>query len=54
MYHLGVRSLSLVAVASLAFGLVLAMQGVNVLAMFGATNYIATSVAFTFFRGSAR
>jgi len=51
MYHLGVRSLSLVAVASLAFGLVLAMQGVSVLAMFGATDYIATSVAFTFFRG---
>jgi phospholipid/cholesterol/gamma-HCH transport system permease protein len=51
MYHLGVRSFSLVAVASLAVGLVLAMQGINVLAMFGATNYIATSVAFTFFRG---
>jgi phospholipid/cholesterol/gamma-HCH transport system permease protein len=51
MYHLGVRSLSLVAVASLALGLVLAMQGVNVLAMFGASDYIATSVAFTFFRG---
>jgi phospholipid/cholesterol/gamma-HCH transport system permease protein len=32
-------------------GLVLAMQGVTVLSMFGATNYIATSVAFTFFRG---
>jgi phospholipid/cholesterol/gamma-HCH transport system permease protein len=51
MYHLGVRSLSLVAVASLALGLVLSMQGVNVLAMFGAKDYIATSVAFTFFRG---
>ncbi len=51
MYHLGVKSFSLVAVASLALGLVLAMQGINVLAMFGATNYIATSVAFTFFRG---
>ena len=51
MYHLGVKSLSLVAVASLALGLVLAMQGVNVLAMFGASDYIATSVAFTFFRG---
>ena len=50
MYHLGVKSFSLVAVASLAMGLVLAMQGVNVLAMFGATDYIATSVAFTFFR----
>ena len=51
MYYLGVKSFSLVAVASLAFGLVLAMQGVSVLAMFGATDYIATSVAFTFFRG---
>lgn len=51
MYHLGVKSISLVAVASLALGLVLAMQGVNVLAMFGAKDYIATSVAFTFFRG---
>ncbi len=51
MYHLGVKSFSLVAVASLALGLVLAMQGVIVLTMFGATNYIATSVAFTFFRG---
>ncbi len=51
MYHLGVKSISLVAVASLALGLVLAMQMVNVLAMFGAKDYIATSVAFTFFRG---
>ena len=51
MYHLGVKSFTLVAVASLALGLVLAMQGVIVLTMFGATNYIATSVAFTFFRG---
>jgi phospholipid/cholesterol/gamma-HCH transport system permease protein len=51
MYHLGVKSFSLVAVASLAVGLVLAMQGVTVLSMFGATNYISTSVAFTFFRG---
>ncbi len=51
MYHLGVKTVSLVAVASLALGLVLAMQTVNVLAMFGAKDYIATSVAFTFFRG---
>jgi len=51
MFHLGVRTFSLVAVASFAVGLVLAMQGINVLALFGATNYIATSVAFTFFRG---
>ena len=50
MYHLGVKSVSLVAVASLAVGLVLAMQMVNVLAMFGAKDYVATSVAFTFFR----
>jgi phospholipid/cholesterol/gamma-HCH transport system permease protein len=51
MYHLGVRSFSLVAVASFALGLVLAMQGLNVLKMFGAANYISTSVAFTFVRG---
>jgi phospholipid/cholesterol/gamma-HCH transport system permease protein len=51
MYHLGVKTFFLVAVASFAVGLVLAMQGINVLTMFGATNYIATSVAFTFFRG---
>jgi phospholipid/cholesterol/gamma-HCH transport system permease protein len=51
MYHLGVRSFSLVAVASFAVGLVLAMQGINVLKLFGAANYIATSVAFTFVRG---
>jgi phospholipid/cholesterol/gamma-HCH transport system permease protein len=51
MYHLGVKSFSLVAVASFALGLVLAMQGLNVLKMFGAANYIATSVAFTFMRG---
>lgn len=50
MYHLGVKTVSLVAVASLALGLVLAMQMVNVLAMFGAKDYVATSVAFTFFR----
>jgi phospholipid/cholesterol/gamma-HCH transport system permease protein len=51
MYHLGVRSLSLVAVASFSVGLVLAMQGIAVLKMFGAANYIATSIAFTFLRG---
>lgn len=51
MYHLGVRSFSLVAVASFAVGLVLAMQGITVLKMFGAANYIATSVCFTFVRG---
>jgi len=51
MYHLGVRSFFLVAVASFAVGLVLAMQGLNVLKLFGAANYIATSVAFTFVRG---
>jgi phospholipid/cholesterol/gamma-HCH transport system permease protein len=51
MYHLGVRTFFLVAVASFAVGLVLAMQGINVLALFGAANYISTSVAFTFFRG---
>ena len=51
MYHLGVKSFPLVAVASFAVGLVLAMQGITVLKMFGATNYIATSVCFTFVRG---
>jgi len=51
MYHLGVKSFSLVAMASFALGLVLAMQGLNVLKLFGAANYIATSVAFTFVRG---
>jgi len=51
MDHLGVRALSPVAVASFAVGLVLAMQGTNVLKLFGASNYIATSVAFTFVRG---
>lgn len=50
MYHLGVKSFPLVAVASFAVGLVLAMQGISVLSWFGATNYIATSVAFSFTR----
>jgi phospholipid/cholesterol/gamma-HCH transport system permease protein len=35
-------------VASFSTGLVLAMQGIKVLSWFGAANYIATSVAFTF------
>lgn len=51
MFHLGVKSFPLVAVASFAVGLVLAMQGITVLKLFGAANYIATSVAFTFVRG---
>jgi phospholipid/cholesterol/gamma-HCH transport system permease protein len=51
MFHLGVKSFPLVAVASFSVGLVLAMQGLNVLKLFGAANYIATSVAFTFVRG---
>ena len=51
MFQLGVRSFSLVAVASFAVGLVLAMQGLVVLTYFGAANYIATTVAYTFFRG---
>jgi phospholipid/cholesterol/gamma-HCH transport system permease protein len=46
----GVRSFLLVVVASFAVGLVLAMQGLKVLTWFGAGNYIATSVALTFFR----
>jgi phospholipid/cholesterol/gamma-HCH transport system permease protein len=48
MYHLGVKTFPLVAVASFSTGLVLAMQGIKVLSWFGAANYIATSVAFTF------
>lgn len=51
MFHLGVKSFPLVAVASFSVGLVLAMQGTQVLKLFGAANYIATSVAFTFVRG---
>ena len=51
MFHLGVKTFPLVAVASFSVGLVLAMQGVTVLKLFGAANYIATSVAFTFVRG---
>jgi phospholipid/cholesterol/gamma-HCH transport system permease protein len=51
MYHLGVKSLFLVAIASFSVGLVLAMQGITVLKMFGAANYIATSVSYTFLRG---
>ncbi|OGR07821.1 MAG: hypothetical protein A3K23_01595 [Desulfobacca sp. RBG_16_58_9] len=50
MYHVGVKSFFLVVVASFAVGLVLAMQGLRVLTWFGAGNYIATSVALTFFR----
>ncbi|MHB8069798.1 MAG: MlaE family ABC transporter permease [Desulfobaccales bacterium] len=51
MFHLGVKSFPLVGVASFAVGLVLAMQGITVLKLFGAANYIATSVCFTFVRG---
>ncbi len=51
MYYLGVKTVSLVAVTSLALGLVLAMQIVSVLTMFGAKDYTATTVVFTFFRG---
>lgn len=51
VYHLGVKTVSLVAVTALALGLVLAMQMVSVLAMFGAKDYTATTVVFTFFRG---
>ena len=50
MYQLGVKSFTLVVVASFAVGLVLAMQGIKVLSWFGASNYIATSVAMSFFR----
>ena len=51
MFQLGVRSFPLIAVASFAMGLVLAMQGLVVLTLFGAANYVATTVAYTFFRG---
>jgi len=50
MYQLGVKSFTLVVVACFAVGLVLAMQGLKVLTWFGAANYIATSVALSFFR----
>jgi len=50
MYYLGVKTLPLAMVAGFALGLVLAMQGVKVLAWFGAGNYIATLVAFSMFR----
>ena len=50
MFQLGVKSFTLVVVASFAVGLVLAMQGLTVLSWFGASNYIATSVAKSFFR----
>ena len=50
MYHLGVRSYILVAVVSFAVGMILAMQGLTVLKLFGAANFIATSVAFAFVR----
>jgi phospholipid/cholesterol/gamma-HCH transport system permease protein len=50
MYHLGVKSFTLVVVSCFAVGMVLAMQGIKVLSWFGASNYIATSVALTFTR----
>jgi phospholipid/cholesterol/gamma-HCH transport system permease protein len=50
MYHLGVKSFPLVGVASFAVGLVLAMQGSKVLSWFGAGDYVATWVAFSFVR----
>ncbi len=50
MYHLGVKSLPLVAVAAFSVGLVLAMQTVGVLSWFGAANYIATIVGLSMVR----
>ncbi len=47
MFHLGVKSFTLVAVAAFSVGLVLAMQGIKVLSWFGAANYVATTVAFS-------
>ena len=48
MFQLGVKSFTLVVVACFAVGLVLAMQGLKVLSWFGASNYIANSVALSF------
>jgi len=50
MYHLGVRSYVLVSLVSFAVGMILAMQGIKVLKLFGAANFVATSVAFAFVR----
>ena len=50
MFHLGVKSLPLVMVASFSVGLVLAMQSVKVLSWFGASNYIATTVGLSMVR----
>jgi len=50
MFHLGVKSLPLVAVAAFSVGLVLAMQTVGVLTWFGAANYIATIVGLSMVR----
>jgi len=50
MFHLGVKSLPLVAVAAFSVGLVLAMQTVGVLSWFGAANYIATIVGMSMVR----
>lgn len=50
MFHLGVKSLPLVAVAAFSVGLVLAMQTVGVLSWFGAANYIATIVGLSMVR----
>jgi phospholipid/cholesterol/gamma-HCH transport system permease protein len=50
MYQLGVKSFTLVVVSCFAVGMVLAMQGLKVLSWFGASNYIATSVAISFVR----
>jgi phospholipid/cholesterol/gamma-HCH transport system permease protein len=50
IYHLGVKSLPLVAVAAFSVGLVLAMQTVGVLSWFGAANYIATIVGLSMVR----
>jgi phospholipid/cholesterol/gamma-HCH transport system permease protein len=50
MFHLGVKSLPLVGVAAFSVGLVLAMQTIGVLSMFGASNYIATIVGLSMVR----
>src|SRR5262249_13190143 len=47
MYEIGVKSLPLTAIASLAIGLVLAMQTIALLKKFGAVHYVAVVVGLS-------
>jgi phospholipid/cholesterol/gamma-HCH transport system permease protein len=47
MYYLGVKSLSLVMVASFALGMVMGLQGYQALTPFGAGMYMATLVSMS-------